>query len=70
MQIGAGTVERSMELRQKIKTEAALWPSDSNSGNIAEQTHNTNSKEHMHPYVQWSFIYEQPRFGSSPSAHQ
>ena len=58
MQIGAATVESSMELPQKIKDGTAFWPSDSTSGNISEETqNNTNSKEYIHPYVHCSIIY-------------
>ena len=41
----------------KIKNGAALWPSDSTSGSISEETQNTNSKEYMHPYICCSVIY-------------
>ena len=30
---------------------------DSTSGNLSEETQNTNSKEYMHPYVHWGIIY-------------
>ena len=33
MQIGAATVENSMEFPQKIKNRTAFWPSDSTAGN-------------------------------------
>ena len=56
MQIGAATVESSMEILQKIKKGTAVWPSDPISGNISEGTQNTNSKEHKHPYVHCSVI--------------
>ena len=49
MQIGAATVESGMQIPQKIKTETALWPSDSTSGNLPQETQNTNLKEYMHP---------------------
>ena len=57
MQIGAATVESSMELPQKIKNGTALWLSDSTSWILSEETQNTNSKEYMHPCVQCSVIY-------------
>ena len=57
MQTGAATVENSMEALQKIKNGTDLWPSDPTSGNISEGTHNTNSKEHKHPYVHCNIIY-------------
>ena len=57
MQTGAATVENSMEIPQKIKNGSAFWPSDPTSGYIAKGTQNTNSKEHKHPYVHHSIIY-------------
>ena len=57
MQTGAATVENSMEFPQKIKNGSAFWPSDSTSGNIFEETWNTNSKEYMYPYSHSSIIY-------------
>ena len=57
MQIGASNVESSIELPLKIKSGTALWPSDSTSGNLSEETQNTNSKEYTHPYVHLSVIY-------------
>ena len=54
MQIGGDTVESSMEILQKIKKGTALWLSGSTSGNLSEETQNTNSKVHEHPYVHWS----------------
>ena len=57
MQIGAATVESSMEAPQKIKNVPAFWLSDSTFGNLFKETQNTNSKEHKHPYVHCSVIY-------------
>ena len=57
VQIGAATVENSMKFPQKIKNRTAFWPSDPTSGNISEETQNTNCKEYMHPYVHCSIIY-------------
>ena len=57
VQTGAATVENSMELPQKIKNGIALWPTDSPSGNLYEEIQNTNLKEHKHPYVHCSIIY-------------
>ena len=51
MQTGTVTVENSMQFSLKIKYGTALWSSDSTSGNISEDTQNTNSKEYVHPYV-------------------
>ena len=57
MQTGAATVESSREIPQKIKNESAFWPSNPTSGNISKGTQNTDSKEHKHPYVHYSIIY-------------
>ena len=57
MQMGVATVESSMEIPQKIKDGSAFWPSDSTSGRISKGIQNTNSKEHKHPYVHCSIIY-------------
>ena len=57
MQIGAATLESSMQIPQKIKNGIALWPIDSISGNLSKETQNTNSKEHNCPYALCSVIY-------------
>ena len=57
VQIGAATVESSMETPQKIKNGSAFWPGDPISGNISEGTQNTNLKECKHPYIHCSVIY-------------
>ena len=49
MQIGAATVESSMQIPQKIMNGSGFWHSDSTSGNISKGTQNTNLKEHKHP---------------------
>ena len=57
VQIRAATVESSMEISQKIKNGSAFWPNDPTSGDISTGTQNTNSKEHEHPCVRCSVIY-------------
>ena len=57
MQIGATTVESTMDNSQKIKNGTVFWPSIPTSGNISKGTQNTDSKEHTHPYVHYSIIY-------------
>ena len=57
MQTGAAIVENSMEFPQKTENGTAFWSSDSNEGNICEESWNTNSKELMHPNVHSSAIY-------------
>ena len=46
-----------MALPQKIKSQTALWPSNSTSENLSEESQNTSSKEYMHPYVHCSVTY-------------
>ena len=57
MQIGATTVESSMEIPQTIKNGSAFCPNDPTSDNVPKGTQNTNLKENMHPYVHCSIIY-------------
>ena len=57
MQIGVATVESSMKIPQKFLNGSAFQPSYPTSGNISKSTQNTNSKEHKHPYVPHSIIY-------------
>ena len=38
MQIGAATMENSMEFPQKVKNETTLWPSNSTSGDLSIET--------------------------------
>ena len=57
MQTGVATVEKSMEIPQKIKNGSAFWPSDPTSWTMSEGTQNTNLKECKHPYVHCSVIY-------------
>ena len=57
MQIGAATVESSMEIPQKIKNGSAFCPSDPTSRTTSKGNPNTNLKEHKHPYVHCSIIY-------------
>ena len=58
MQIGAATVESDVEIPQKIKSGTALSPGDSTSGNLSEETQNTNAKEDKHPCVHCSVSYK------------
>ena len=57
VQIGAATMENIMEFLQKIKNGTALWPSDSTSGYLPEDSQNTYSKKYMQLYVHCSIIY-------------
>ena len=47
----------SMETPQKIKNGTAFWLSNPTDGNISKGTQNINLKEHKHPYVHCSSIY-------------
>ena len=55
MQIGAATMENSMEVPQKIKNSTTIWSSNPTPGHISRQ--NYNLKRHVHPYVYNSTIY-------------
>ena len=57
MQTDSATVENIVEVPQKIKNGTALRSRDCTSGNVSEEAQNTNSKEHEHPYVHCSVIY-------------
>ena len=58
MQTGAVTVESSMEeIPQKIINGPAFWPSNPSCRNLSEGTQNPHSKQHKHPYVHCSVIY-------------
>ena len=57
MQTGAATVGSSMEIPQKINNEFAFWPSYPTSETMSEGTQNAILKEHKHPYVHCSIIY-------------
>ena len=54
MQIGAATMENSMEGPQKTKN--ALWPSKSTSEYIYKENQNASLKKYMHPYVYCNII--------------
>ena len=49
MQIGAPTVESSMEIPQKVKNGSAFPSRYPTSGDIPRETQNINSKGHKHP---------------------
>ena len=57
MQIGAATVESSMEIPQKIKNGSAFWLTNPTSEDLFKGKQNTNLKEHKHPYILCSIIY-------------
>ena len=52
MQIGAPTVENSMEVPQKANNRTTIMiQQNCTPGCISEKSENTNSKRHMHPNV-------------------
>ena len=57
MQIGATTVENSLEVPQKIKNRTTLPSSNHTSGYLPKEYKNTNSKGYIQPYVQSSIFY-------------
>ena len=48
---------KAVEVSQKIKNGCAVWPSNPTSGNISKGIQNTNLKEHKHPCVHCSIIF-------------
>ena len=47
---------------RNIKNGSTFWPTNPTSGNISKGTQNTNLKEHKHPYVHCSVIYNQEKW--------
>ena len=54
----------------KTKNGTALWPSDSTSGNISQESKNTNSKDYIQLYVHSSIIYNSQDLEIAQSTHQ
>ena len=67
---GAATLENSMEVPQKVKNRATLWPSNCTIRYLPKECKNTDSKRHMHPDVFSSFIYSSQTTEMCPSVHQ
>ena len=57
IQTSSDTVKSCMKIPQEIENESAFQPSNLTSGNISEGTQNNKLKEHKHPYVHCSVIY-------------
>ena len=57
MQIGAATVESSVELPQTIKNGSALWLSDFTSRYISKENQNAKSEEYQDSCVHCSVTY-------------
>ena len=66
MQIGAATVESSMEVAQKIKNGNVLWPCNSTSRDLSYETQTINLKEYTHPYVHHSIICNSQNLEAAP----
>ena len=49
MQIGAATMENSMEFPQKIKNRTTILSSNSTTGYLPEENENSNSNRYLHP---------------------
>ena len=64
MQTDAATVENSMEIPQKIKND--LPKSDPTSVNISKEIQNRKLKEHKHPSVHCSVIYNCQDLDATP----
>ena len=58
MQMGAATVQNSMEVPQNINTRTTIWPSNSTTRYLAAEYENTNLKRYMYPYVYCSLLYK------------
>ena len=48
---GTGSIKKSHEVPQKIKTRTAIWSSNSTSRYLSKENENTNLKRYVHPYV-------------------
>ena len=55
MQIGAATVESSVEVPQKFKNRTI---SNSTSGYFSEERENINSERYMHPQIQIQYYLQ------------
>ena len=51
MQIGTATMEKSMEVPQKIKNKTTLWPSNCTTRYLSKGYRSADSKGHMHPNI-------------------
>ena len=57
MQAGAATLENSMEIPQKFKNRATLWPSSCTIGYLPQRYKCSDPKGHMHPNVYSSNVH-------------
>ena len=58
--------ESSVEIPQKIRDGSAFWPSNLTSGNLSKGTQNSNLKEHKHPYIHGSIMYNRQDIEAAP----
>ena len=63
MQIGAATVEKSVEALKNTRDKTTTWPSNAPPGHISRETH--SSKRHVHPSVHCSTIYNSQDTGAT-----
>ena len=54
MQIGTGTVEKSVEAAQKIKNRTTLWSKNNTTGYVPKESKITNLQNYMYPCVYYS----------------
>ena len=57
MEMGAATMENSIEVPQKVKNRTTIWSNNSTSGYLSEEDKNTNLKRYMHPHVYYRIVY-------------
>ena len=57
MEIGAATMENSVEFPQKIKNRTVIWSSNFTSGCLPQENKNSNFNIYLYPSVH-SNIYE------------
>ena len=69
MQMGAASMEKSIEILLKIKDTTTIWSSISTSEYLSEEYRNTNSKKHMQPHIYCNIIYNSQNMAECPHAH-
>ena len=66
IQIGAATMEKSMDALQKVEKRTTIWSSNSTSGFfLSKDNENTSWKRYTNPYVHCSIIYNGQDNGSN-----
>ena len=64
MQIGAATVEESVEVFQKIRNRTTLWSNNSTIGYLPKENEDTNLKRYIHPSIFSRIIYNSQDMGA------